>query len=186
MKTRLSIIVMTITIAGCATTDTTYGRPKVITPQTFACSDGQYAKVKVYSPAEAVMGYGGKQYEMKRVQTASGAKYAGQGAEFWSKGISAMITKDGKTSTCNFVPSDATGEEDLTLPGDAMAPYPAASVEKVSMDPEAADDEALAAPAPTPAAKPAAMAPLTATTAPAAPSSMPQPKIKPRSITTAN
>jgi hypothetical protein len=115
---------MSIGLAGCATDSGGFGRPKVITPQTFACSDGQYAKVKVYSPEEAVMGFHNKQYEMKRVSSASGAKYAGQGAEFWSKSISAMITVDDQVFSCNTVPADASGEEDLTLPGDAMVPMP--------------------------------------------------------------
>ena len=154
---------MTIAVAGCVTSGTqNYGRPKVITPQTFACSNGQYARVKIYSPAEAVMGFQEKQYELKRVETASGAKYAGGGAEFWTKSISALITVDGQTHTCNFVPADATGEEDLTLPGDAMAPNPAPEV--YTLDPltysvPADKPAAMTSPAspimPVPAAKPA-------------------------------
>jgi hypothetical protein len=62
-------------------------------------------------------------------------KYAGQGAEFWSKGISAMITIDGATYTCNFVPVDASGEEDLTLPGDNLPPSPPAEVYRIDPTP---------------------------------------------------
>ncbi len=180
---RIVILVMSISVGACTTSGTNYGRPKVITPQTFACSDGQHARVKVYSPEEAVMGFHNKQYELKRVTSASGAKYAGSGAEFWSKGISAMITVDGAVVTCNAVPADASGEEDLTLPGDAMLPYPAATVEEASFDEE--DSGSAASPA---AVKPAAMAPLTAPAPAAKPSvsAMPTPPAKPKAITTAN
>lgn len=176
MKARFAIIVMSMSVAACTSTSTNFGRPKVITPQTFACSDGQYARVKVYSPAEAVMGYHGQQYEMKRVRTASGAKYEGGGAEFWSKGISAMITVGGAVATCNAVPADASGHEDLTLPGEAALPYPAASVEEASFDEGVADDAA-----PMPTLKPVSVTP-NAAPAPAAPT----PPAKPKPITTAN
>lgn len=179
MKARFAFVVMSMSLAACTSTSTNYGRPKVITPQTFACSDGQYARVKVYSPAEAVMGYHGQQYEMKRVQTASGAKYTGGGAEFWSKGISAMITTDGKVTTCNAVPADASGEEDLTLPGDTMAPYPAPAVDEAAFD-EGVESEST----PMPALKPVSVTPnaAPAASAPAAPT----PPAKPKPITTAN
>lgn len=131
---------MTIILAGCVTSAGKYDRPKVITPQTFACSNGEYAKVKIYSPEEAVMGFAGKQYEMTRKEMASGVKYAGDGAEFWSKGISAMITIGGATHTCNFVPVDASGEEDLTLPGDNLPPSPAPEVYRITPTPAAKPD----------------------------------------------
>ena len=141
---------MSIGVSGCVTSGTTYDRPKVITPQSFACSNGQHAKVKVYSPAEAVMGYGDKQYEMKRQETASGVKYAGQGGEFWSKGISAMITVDGADMvTCNAIPADASGEEDLTLPGSPeIPPEDSYATEATSTPPETYNL------APTPPVKP--------------------------------
>lgn len=115
MNRQLLCILISIPLSGCLSTD--YGRPAVITPQTFACTGGQYAKVRIYSPEEAVMIFDDKQYEMNRVTTTSGAKYKGQGAEFWTKSISALITVDGESYSCNFIPSDATGEEDLSLPG---------------------------------------------------------------------
>lgn len=180
---RIAILVMSISLGACTTTSTNYGRPKVITPQTFACSDGQYARVKVYSPEEAVMGYQGKQYELKRAVSASGAKYVGRGAEFWSKGISAMITVDGKVTTCNTVPADASGEEDLTLPGDAMVPYPAASVEEAAFDGE--DGVTSGAASPMPALKPVSITPSGPVMNAPAPTA-PTPAAKPKTITTAN
>jgi len=138
MKTRLTLVCLSLALSGCVTSGTQdFGRPKVITPQVFACSNGEYARVKIYSPAEAVMGFAGKQYEMKRKETASGAKYAGDGAEFWTKSISAMITVDGQTYTCNTVPIDASGEEDLSLPSDSMPSSPAPEVYRLTPTPPA-------------------------------------------------
>lgn len=122
MNRQFVLIVMSLSLGGCVSGG--YGRPAVITPQTFACTGGQQAKVRIYSPEEAVMVFGDKQYEMTRVQTTSGAKYKGQGAEFWTKSISALITVGGQHHSCNFIPSDASGVEDLSLPGSATTDSP--------------------------------------------------------------
>ena len=94
-----------------------YAPSPVTTTQKFACSNNEYAYLRVLSPTEALLSYKGKSYDLSRRESTSGALFAGKGAEFWNKGISAMLTVNGEHTTCNFIPRDRT-EDDPLFPQD--------------------------------------------------------------------
>lgn len=80
----------------------------VTTAQKFACSTNKYAYFRVLSPTAARMSYNDVTYDLTRRESASGALFAGKGAEFWTRGVSAMLTVNGENASCNLVPRDST------------------------------------------------------------------------------
>ncbi len=90
----------------------------VTTSQKFACSNNKYVYFRVLSPTDARLSYMDRTYELTRRESANGALFAGKGAEFWNKGISAMLTVNGERASCNFIPRDRT-ETDPLFPEDS-------------------------------------------------------------------
>ncbi len=131
---RFGSLISLLILTGCVTSSAgttpragggTYDRSPVTTAQKFACSGGDYAYLRVYSPEEADLSYKGKSYALMRQETPSGVLYAGRGAEFWNKGISALVTVNGKSASCNFIPRDRTETDPL---------FPAADTQNTTAD----------------------------------------------------
>ncbi|MCB1529902.1 MAG: MliC family protein [Rhodospirillales bacterium] len=84
----------------------TYKRSPVATAQKLECLSGDSARVTIYSPAEAVLVFHGKTYDMKRVGSPLGAKYEGGGATYWNKGVDASIFLGGTGYACSIRPTN--------------------------------------------------------------------------------
>lgn len=83
----------------------TYKKSPVVTPQPMSCTGEIPANITLYSPEEAKLVFEDKAYNLKRIETASGAKYGNSDISYWNKGINAMITKDdGTITTCTYIP----------------------------------------------------------------------------------
>jgi membrane-bound inhibitor of C-type lysozyme len=105
LKTPLSLALVTaiLFLSGCG--GGMYRKSPVVTPQPMACTDGKPAQITLFSPEEARLVFGEKSYNLRRVETASGVKYANSSISYWNKGIDAMITTgDGAVTTCTYVP----------------------------------------------------------------------------------
>ena len=105
---RLCLLLLPLTLAGCGG-GTDYTRSPVVTERQVSCMGDDASEIPaaltVYSPVEAKLNFMEKDYELKRVETASGVKYKGDNISFWNKGIDAMIqNKSGKTWSCRFMP----------------------------------------------------------------------------------
>jgi membrane-bound inhibitor of C-type lysozyme len=61
-------------------------------PVSYACESGQSVTVAYPDTATALLAYNGRSYTLRTVQSASGARYAGSGLEWWS------ATRDGSES----------------------------------------------------------------------------------------
>ena len=68
----------------------TVGTP--VPPVSYACESGQSVTVAYPDTATALVTYKGQSYTLRTVQSASGARYAGSGLEWWS------ATRDGSES----------------------------------------------------------------------------------------
>lgn len=51
------------------------------------------------------MNFEEKNYDLNRIETASGVKYGNRSVTYWNKGIDALITRDdGTMTTCTYTP----------------------------------------------------------------------------------
>jgi len=107
-KTRPVILLVTalpaLMMAACS--GTPKYRPAPVTPQAMLCDGHMPAQVTLFSPADARLVIDGKSYSLKRIESASGARYGNADISFWNKGgIDALVTrKDGTTSYCTLTP----------------------------------------------------------------------------------
>jgi len=56
----------------------------------YACEDGEAVQVRYVAQDSATVVFQGRTYELRRVISASGARYAGDGLQWWSKGDDAF------------------------------------------------------------------------------------------------
>jgi membrane-bound inhibitor of C-type lysozyme len=59
---------------------------------TFACTGGPTVSLRFPDPEQLELDDGNSARSLTRIRSASGARYAGDGAEFWEKGDEAMLT----------------------------------------------------------------------------------------------
>ena len=82
-----------------------YKKSPVVTPQRMVCANGSPAQITFYSPQEARLVFEEKSYNLERIDSVSGIKYANSSISYWNKGIEAMIIRsDNSTTTCTCVP----------------------------------------------------------------------------------
>lgn len=98
----LTLLGIMLFVTAC---ETGYKKSPVVTPQRMSCSGSVPAQITLFSPEDARLNFEGKNYDLRRQQTASGVKYANSAISFWNKGIDAMITRgDGSMTTCTYIP----------------------------------------------------------------------------------
>jgi len=103
MLLRFSLIaLLTLGLAAC---ETGYKRTKVVTPQRLSCTGEVPASLTLYANNDAALNFEEKTYDLERVETANGVKYANSDISIWNKGVSALITRaDGSMTSCTFMP----------------------------------------------------------------------------------
>ncbi len=95
-------IMMCLALTAC---ETGYKKSPVVTAQRMSCTGDVPAAITLYSPTEAKLVFEDKAYDLNRVETASGVKYANSSISYWNKGIDALITRsDNSMTTCTYVP----------------------------------------------------------------------------------
>lgn len=98
----LLIAVVALGVAGC---ETGYKRSKVVTPQRLSCTGEVPASMTLYANNDVALTFEDKTYDLKRVETANGVKYANSDISIWNRGVSALITRaDGSMTSCTFLP----------------------------------------------------------------------------------
>ena len=101
-KNTLAALLIGLALSGC---ESGYNKSPVVTPQRMTCANGTPAHITLYSPQEAKLVFEDKSYNLERVETASGVKYANSSISFWNKGIDAMIIRsDNSITTCTYIP----------------------------------------------------------------------------------
>ncbi|MEO1201712.1 MAG: META domain-containing protein [Pseudomonadota bacterium] len=66
----------------------------------FMCADAGLAELGFVGPDTISLNVAGQRYIMPSERAASGAKYSGDGAEFWNKGDEAVLTMGGQSYDC--------------------------------------------------------------------------------------
>lgn len=100
----LTLLGIMLCVTAC---ETGYKKSPVVTPQRMACSGGLPAQITLFSPEDARLTFEGKNYDLRRIRTASGVKYGNSDISFWNKGIDAMITRgNGSMTTCTYIPKN--------------------------------------------------------------------------------
>ena len=64
------------------------------------CAGGPTATFHFPDPETLVLTVNGGTHRLERLRTASGARYAGEGMDFWNKGEEVTFTLDGRRFTC--------------------------------------------------------------------------------------
>jgi membrane-bound inhibitor of C-type lysozyme len=82
--------------------------PAFATEAQYTCSGGDHPTARFFSPASgAALGSvtltfeAGRAITLPQVMSADGGRYAGNGVEFWIKGRSATLTRNGVSETCS-------------------------------------------------------------------------------------
>jgi len=103
---RIRFVLLTVFLPLALTAcETDYRKSPVATPQPMNCTGNLPATVILYSPSDARLTFEDKAYDLKRVDSTTGIKYASDSISFWNKGIDALITrKDGSMVTCAYIP----------------------------------------------------------------------------------
>jgi membrane-bound inhibitor of C-type lysozyme len=83
------------------------GGPALATEAQYACSSGERLSARFFSPSGTEGGSvrltfkPGREITLPQVMSADGGRYAGNGVEFWIKGQSATLTRNGDSETCS-------------------------------------------------------------------------------------
>lgn len=89
---RFLLFIITAALAGCShlspvTTPVGEGKVGIDAPITYRCKSDRIVKVSYHSGTMAVVEYEGRVREMIIAISGSGARYAGGGLEWWTKGM---------------------------------------------------------------------------------------------------
>jgi hypothetical protein len=104
-KTRHNYLLLIILLFPLSACQSGGNRSPVVTPQKMTCVGNIPAQITLYSPEEAVLNFEEKNYDLNRIETASGVKYGNRSVTYWNKGIDALITRDdGTMTTCTYTP----------------------------------------------------------------------------------
>ncbi len=113
MKGRFSILISVLCVAACSSGGGVKRMP--VTPQVLDCGPAGLASVRLVSPTDAEMSFGGKRYNLKRESGAKRAYYKGGGVEFESQGAFGVIRMGGKMHHCDMRPRDLEPEPIPTI-----------------------------------------------------------------------
>lgn len=96
----------------------------------FLCPGGRRIEARFLLKEDALeLSFPGRKAALKRAISGSGARYVGEGIEFWNKGDDARVTEGGREYTCRAAPADGTayyfGRASSFSP-DGRIPYDAA------------------------------------------------------------
>jgi membrane-bound inhibitor of C-type lysozyme len=97
------VLVVLIAIASCQAADPGPDAG-TIGPVTFRCNDGSEIMAtfdNAPAPATVLLVRGGQQATLPQAMSASGARYVGDGIEFWNKGNDAMVDWQGISLECS-------------------------------------------------------------------------------------
>lgn len=91
MSIRVSFIVVAVALAGCDTKPATNGplptqTSHTDTPVVYRCETGRTVEAAYRSDETVVVRYEGKMHRTQLAVSASGARYVGDGLEWWTKG----------------------------------------------------------------------------------------------------
>ena len=78
--------------------------PDKIGPVTFRCDDGSEIEAtfdNAPDPATVLLVRGDQTFTLPQAMSASGARYLGDGIEFWNKGNDAMVDWQGQKFSCS-------------------------------------------------------------------------------------
>jgi membrane-bound inhibitor of C-type lysozyme len=77
----------------------------------FQCEDSGAVEFRLLGPNTIDVRFNGESYVMQQQRAASGARYAGDGAEFWNKGDQAMVIVGGRHTECSRINDSGEGAE---------------------------------------------------------------------------
>jgi membrane-bound inhibitor of C-type lysozyme len=100
-KTTHMIMALALLLAGTAAQA---ADPDMIGPVTFTCDDGSAIEAtfdNAPDPATAQLVRGDQTFTLPQAMSGSGARYVGEGIEFWNKGRDAMVEWQGQTLSCS-------------------------------------------------------------------------------------
>jgi membrane-bound inhibitor of C-type lysozyme len=99
------VLAMLIAVASCQAADQ---NPEPagdrIGPVTFTCDDGSMIEAtfdNAPDPATVLLVRGDQRFELPQAMSASGARYVGEGIEFWNKGRDAAVEWQGHKLSCS-------------------------------------------------------------------------------------
>src|SRR5215207_9952058 len=69
----------------------------------YRCGSGVLLRVRFPSATTAILSLGSRTYRLKNTAAASGARYSGQGVEFWEHHGEATLERGGKALSCKAV-----------------------------------------------------------------------------------
>ena len=70
--------------------------------KTMHCTDGPTVTFHFPDPETLMLTVNGSAHRLERQRTASGARYSGEGMDFWNKGNEVTFTLDGQRFTCSI------------------------------------------------------------------------------------
>jgi membrane-bound inhibitor of C-type lysozyme len=70
--------------------------------RTMTCADGPIVTFRHPDPEHLELTLDGSTHVLERQRTASGARYTGDGIDFWNKGAEVMLTLGGQRFTCSI------------------------------------------------------------------------------------
>lgn len=102
---RTPVLLALLVLAACAS-QATAPEPDADTigPVTFTCNDGSAIEAtfdNAPDPATVRLVRGGQQFTLPQAMSASGARYVGNGIEFWNKGNDAAVDWQGTMLECS-------------------------------------------------------------------------------------
>lgn len=77
----------------------------------FECTELGALEFRFLGPETIDVRFDGESYVMQQQRVASGARYAGDGAEFWNKGDQAMVIVGGHHVECSRIDNNEKGTE---------------------------------------------------------------------------
>jgi membrane-bound inhibitor of C-type lysozyme len=101
LKTTRMIMALALLLAGAPAQA---ADPDTIGPVTFACDDGSKIDAtfdNAPDPATVQLVRGDQTFTLPQAMSASGARYVGEGIEFWNKGRNSMVEWKGQTLSCS-------------------------------------------------------------------------------------
>ena len=108
---RTPILLALIVLAACGSPQAGNPRPAdprpaaaTIGPVTFACNDGSAIEAtfdNAPDPATVLLVRGDQLFTLPQAMSGSGARYVGDGIEFWNKGDDAMVEWQGTKLECS-------------------------------------------------------------------------------------
>jgi membrane-bound inhibitor of C-type lysozyme len=99
---RTPVLLSLIMLTACASSQA--ADPDTIGPVTFTCDDGSEILAtfdNAPDPGTVLLVRGEQQFTLPHVLSGSGARYLGDGIEFWSKGRDAMVDWRGQKFSCS-------------------------------------------------------------------------------------